>query len=138
MANVTSRAAALGAICGMRTMLGPAFAARMASPPVRLALRLMAAGELIVDKLPGTPSRLAPGPFVGRMLSGATVGYFTFREGKQPPWAGAAIGAASAAAGAVSGYYGRRALGKALHAPDPLIAVLEDLLALEIGRRAST
>src|SRR5579875_3544279 len=96
---------ALGSICGLRTMMGPALVAGIAPPGVRFALRLMAVGELIVDKLPATPSRIAPGPLAGRAVSGAVVGYVVCRNAKTSPWLGALLGGLAAVGGAYSGYY---------------------------------
>lgn len=90
---------------------------------------LLALGELILDKLPNTPSRKAPSGFIGRIVSGALCG--------------AAIGAAGAAvsggliagaAGAVIGTFGfyefRSRLVKAIGGRDLPIALLEDACAI--------
>lgn len=130
-----SRALGLGAICGLRTMMGPALIADAAPPGLKLILRLMALGELIVDKLPKTPNRIAPGPLAGRAFSGAVVGYFVCRETKVAPWLGAILGGCAAVGGAYGGYYGRKALVERLRLPDAVVAVAEDALAVGIGRR---
>jgi uncharacterized membrane protein len=132
---VYARVLVLGGICGLRTMMGPALLGGLAPPGVKLALRLMAAGELIVDKLPTTPNRIAPGPLVGRAVSGAAVGYVVCRQAKITPWLGALLGGMAAVAGAYGGYYGRKALVERLHLPDPLVAVLEDSFAAGLGQR---
>src|SRR5947209_7169684 len=110
-----ARALALGAVCGSRSMLGPALVARLAPPPVRIGLRLLSFGEIIADKLPKTPSRIAPGPLAGRLVSGAAVGYVVCRTGGASPWVGALVGGAAAVAASYGGYYGRKALGERLH-----------------------
>ncbi len=130
-----ARALALGAICGLRSMMGPALVAGKAPPVVKIAFRLLAVGEVIADKLPQIPSRLDPGPLTGRIVSGAAVGYVVCRESETPGWLGALLGGAAAVAGSYGGYYGRKALGERLHLPDPVIAVAEDALALAVGRR---
>jgi uncharacterized membrane protein len=80
----------IGVVAGSRTFTAPAavswaarlewihlsgtplgFLGTLAAP---LILTLLAAGELIVDKLPNTPSRKAPRGFVARILSGAFCG----------------------------------------------------------------
>ena len=120
--RVYATATALGAVAGMRTQLPLAllaFAARKgtfaakAGPPLALlrtpaALPLLAAsalGEMVVDKLPFTPSRLAPGPLLGRLVFGGIAGAAVAREGGQPVLAGAAVGAAGAGLGAFVGYH---------------------------------
>lgn len=133
-----ARIAALGAVCGMRSMLGPALAAQHgASRPARLFFGLLATGELVGDKLPRTPSRLAPGPLVGRIVSGAGVGFVLSRRAGRAPWPGIALGAGAAVAGAWGGSQARKALGPALHVPDAVVAVAEDALAYALGRRVA-
>ena len=129
------QALVLGFVSGLRSMLGPALVAEIAPPNVRLVFRLLTVGELIADKLPRTPNRIAPGPLAGRFLSGAAVGYVVFRHARQSVWVGALLGAGASMAGAYGGYHGRKALGETLRVPDPVIAVVEDALALGLGRR---
>lgn len=137
MTPIYTRIFALGAITGMRTMLGPAFVAEEASDNARRLFRVLAAGELVGDKLPRTPSRLEPLGLTGRMLSGAGVGYVLCRRAGRSPWLGMALGAGAALAGAYGGYHARKALGEVLHVPDAAIAVGEDALAYSVGRRFS-
>lgn len=132
-----ARALVLGGVCGMRTMMGPALIADLAPPGIKLALRLMAVGELIVDKLPQTPNRTAPGPLLGRVVSGAVVGSVVCRAAKTSPWLGALLGGLGAVAGAYGCYFGRKALVERLPLPDPVVAVAEDALAAAVGRRFS-
>jgi len=90
---------------------------------------VLAAGELVADKLPTTPSRKALAPFVGRIGTGAL--------------SGAAIGAASGGllggllagvlggvAGTLGGYEFRARLVKAIGGNDLPIAILEDVIAI--------
>ncbi len=135
MTNLYLRIFALGAISGMRTMLGPALVAEQAPGNVNLLFRVLSAGELLGDKLPKTSSRLAPGPLIGRTISGAGVGYALCRRAGQSPWLGVALGAGAAVLGAYGGYHARKVLGERLHLPDPVVAVGEDALAIGIGRR---
>jgi len=68
-----ARAAALGAACGARSLSAitalalssrrgdrGVIASRCGAPAGRVVTALLAAGELVVDKLPATPSRLGP------------------------------------------------------------------------------
>jgi len=135
MTNIYARVMALGAVCGLRSMLGPALVAQKASPKIRGLFRVLLVGELVADKLPTTPSRLLPGPLIGRMVSGGAVGYVLCRRSHGSPWAGVLLGAVAAVAGAYGGGYARRALGARLRVPDPAVALLEDALAFGVGRR---
>jgi uncharacterized membrane protein len=56
-----------------------------------------AAGELVVDKLPTTPSRLAPPGLAARLVLGALAAGLFARIRQAPCLAAAAIGASSAA-----------------------------------------
>jgi len=134
MTTLYTRIFALGAVSGMRTLLGPALAAEGASENVKLLFRLLSAGELVGDKLPKTPSRLAPGPLLGRAVSGGAVGYVLCRRAGQSPWLGTALGAGAAVLGAYGGYHARKALGETLHLPDAVVAVGDDALAIAVGR----
>src|ERR1700720_1233308 len=80
----------IGVVAGLRSMTAPAavsWAARLgwlhlenswlaflgfAGTPY--VMSVLAIGELINDKLPKTPSRKAPGPFIGRIVTGALSG----------------------------------------------------------------
>lgn len=135
MTTLYTRVFALGAISGLRTMLGPALVAEGASGYAKLLFRLLLAGELVGDQLPKTPSRLDPGPLFGRAVAGGAVGYVLCRRAGQSPWLGVALGAGAALAGAYGGYHGRKLLGERLHIPDAVVALGEDALAVGIGRR---
>jgi len=135
MTDIYTRIFALGAVCGLRTMLGPALLAGQSSRTAQAVFGLLAVGEFVGDKMPGTPSRLQPLGLAGRTLSGAGVGYVLCRRAGQLPWLGTALGAGAALAGAFGGYHARKALGETLHIPDAVVAVGEDALAVGVGRR---
>ena len=78
-------------LAGLRSMSAPAFLSHLLThqptsgldgsplrllqkPLVATGLKLMAAGEMVADKLPGMPDRTAPSVLLGRLLSGALVG----------------------------------------------------------------
>lgn len=65
----------LGAVSGIRSMAGPAFAARRFGSRRGLAraLTFLAANEFFVDKLPGIPPRTHPLSLAARAVSGALV-----------------------------------------------------------------
>ena len=130
----------LGAATGLRGQLGVAtVVARSAPslPPIfrrpwtRRLVVAAAAGELVADKLPATPSRLAPPGIAARLAMGALAAGL-FAQTRQAPWLpAAAIGASSAAVAAKIGHDVRARL--AHRAPDPAIAVVEDAVALGLA-----
>jgi uncharacterized membrane protein len=108
----------------------------LTSPKVTALLLASAAGELVVDKLPVTPSRLMPGSLIVRAGIGGLAGALLFRGSGLQPIRGSLVGAAGALAGSYAGYNVRAGLGAATGLPDPLFAVLEDVTAVAIGRYA--
>ena len=92
-------------------------------------LSALATGELIVDKLPKTPSRKAPGPFAARIVMGALCGAAV----GAPTGAlvgGALAGAVGGVVGTLAGYEFRSRLVKATGGKDLPIALLEDAIAI--------
>jgi uncharacterized membrane protein len=127
----------LGAVAGLRSILPLALLAWLA-PPVpwlsafwaRWLFGLAAAGELVSDKLPRTPSRLNPGPLIGRLVLGGLVGSLSVVPTQTPVWMGALIGALASAAGSFGGAKLRAVLVRKTGKPDLWIALLEDALAI--------
>jgi uncharacterized membrane protein len=139
-AAVIARAAFAGAACGARAMTGPAAvtAARPAGLPPwlpRLAA-VLAAGELVADKLPMAPSRLEPAGLSARLVTAAACALQLARTEPNPTASGQrvlAVVAATAAATASARLGSRwRATGWARHRPVPA-ALLEDAVAVLIG-----
>ena len=130
----------LGAASGARAQLGvatvvgrsdSALPAVFLRPWTRRLLVAAAAGELVVDKLPTTPSRLEPAGLVARLVMGGLAAGL-FARTRQAPWApAAALGGSSAAVSAKVGHDVRARLAN--HAPDPVIAVAEDVLAVALA-----
>ncbi|MDT8305042.1 MAG: DUF4126 family protein [Anaerolineae bacterium] len=144
------RIVAIGAVAGMRTMTAPALVAAylrqqsarttegspfqwLGTKEVGTVLALLAAGELAADKIPDIPARIAAGPLLGRAASGALSGAALSEAEGEPAATGAALGAAAAVFSAFAMYHLRRAAGEIVGLPDPLLAVLEDALALRGG-----
>lgn len=151
------RAAGLGAVAGLRSMLpfamlaaaldrdGPV--AGFAVGPNDGAARLLgsrkaligfgpaAAGELVGDKLPATPSRLWAPVFAQRLVTGALVGGAVSSLDGSSPWAGAAIGAVSSGAAAAAGAVGRTTLPRVTPLPQQAWSLLEDGLVVVLGAR---
>lgn len=99
----------------------------------RVILNTLAAGELVGDKLPITPSRISPAPLLARLGVGAIVGMSIFRRTRQPLVLGAILGTAGAGVGTVAGYYVRNAISSSTKAPQWLLGLAEDALAFGLG-----
>ena len=134
------RSLLLGAASGARAQLGlatvvarsdPALPSIFLQPWTRRLLMAAAAGELVVDKLPATPSRLAPPGIAARLVMGALAASVLAQTRQAPLLPAAAVGASSAAVAAKLGHDVRARLAQ--HAPDPAIAVGVDVLALGLA-----
>jgi uncharacterized membrane protein len=142
----------MGAITGLRTTAAPAALSRAVSegriegledtpfsllgvPGVSMVLRIFEIGELIVDKLPVTPSRTSLPPLLGRMASGALVGAALFASEDRDTAVGGLLGAAAALASAYAGESLRVRAAQRLGVPDPLGALIEDAIVLIAGAR---
>jgi uncharacterized membrane protein len=139
-------AAGLGAVSGLRSVTGLAILSRelssrrgrsrgrlhrvLALPSTSHLLALMAAGEMLADKLPMIPARIAPLPLAGRMGMGAAAGAAAAEHRRDSLVAGALVGGAAAVAAAYAGYHARRALGRRLSLPDGVVAAAEDGITL--------
>jgi uncharacterized membrane protein len=136
-----------GFIGGLRSMLAPAFvswAARLGvihvdhTPLAFIGYRytcivftVLAVGELVVDKLPSTPSRKAFGPFAARIVVGGLCGA-TIGASVHSPVMPATLGALGAVAGTLGGSAARVRLA-ALFKCDVFGAACEDAFALATG-----
>jgi uncharacterized membrane protein len=114
-----SWAASLGRLHLENTWLG--FLGAAATPYI---LSVLAAGELIADKLPKTPSRKAPVGFGARLIMGALCGSALGGT------IGLIAGVLGAVAGTLGGYEARTRLVKAIGGNDLPIALLEDVIAI--------
>ena len=137
----------IGAVAGLRALAAPAVLAwavkrrwiRLGNLPfatiisAKASKRItdLAISELIVDKLPFTPSRLKAGPLASRMVSGAVCGATIYGVAERPLVEGALLGGVGAITGAFAGYYTRKRLSGDM--PNLGIAVLEDALAIGGG-----
>ncbi|HZO46550.1 MAG TPA: DUF4126 domain-containing protein [Xanthobacteraceae bacterium] len=138
----------LGIVAGMRTTLAPTavswtaylgglnlggtWLAFLGSAYAPWILSLCLVGELIGDKLPFTPSRKLPGPFVARLVSGGICGLALGYAGGVA-LIGALIcalgGIVGAVIGTLGGYTFRAWLAAALKRDFPA-ALIEDAIAL--------
>ena len=137
---------AIGVIAGLRAFTAPmvvswaarfrwvdlsgTWAAHLGGALVPVILTTLAAGELVTDPLPTTPSRTAPLPFAARILSGAFSGAAVATGVGESPVVGLALGVFGAVVGTVGGYAARTRLVKALGVPDVAIAIPEDFVAV--------
>lgn len=141
-----ARVAAYGFVCGARSMSGLAALAHsvvdaesndagirfLRLSKVRFAIDGLAASELILDKLPGTPPRTS---FLGtlvRVSTGATAGTALAELEGEAAWQGTAVGASCALAGTWATYGLRLWLQRRL--PDWLAGLVED--AVVVGAAA--
>jgi uncharacterized membrane protein len=143
-------AAAFGAISGLRTFAAPAFLSHwlsrdgrkhtedtaerlLSSETASRATKLFAAGELMMDKLPGVRDRTAPNHLLARMVSGALVGAVaaSYQGGRRD--LGAVVGALAAVISAHGGLYLRKTLSQRLSLPDTLVGLMEDGVMVGAG-----
>lgn len=139
----------LGIVAGMRSMMAPALLAItlsrrpefvpailpaqwFTSRVLAVALGVASTGELVGDKLPWIPNRTSPGPLVARLVSGAITGAAVLQLGRIDPWLGATCGVIGALVGTFGGFHARRFALRVTGMRDPLIGVLEDVIAIAV------
>ncbi|HMQ32595.1 MAG TPA: hypothetical protein PKD53_17820 [Chloroflexaceae bacterium] len=131
---------AAGLLAGLRSFSAPAAVSSALAGQAELAaqvapaLRLLAAGEMVADKLPFMPDRTSPPILASRVLLGAGAGVVVALAYGRSWVAAAAIAGAAAAAGSYAGLALRRALGERLGLPDQLVALAEDAAVIGVGR----
>jgi uncharacterized membrane protein len=134
----------VGIVSGLRTFTPPAVVSwfarsgslSVASSPFAfmgyrftpIILTTLALFELVMDKLPNTPSRKTPPQFIARILSGGLTGATIGVSGASLT-AGMILGVIGAVAGTLGGAAMRGKLAAAFGRDFPA-AVLEDLLAI--------
>lgn len=148
---------ALGALAGARSMLPLAVVSRAlgsrgaprlrrplsrwVSPRVQNLALLAALLELIGDKLPSVPARIAPLPLAGRALSGAAAGFLIARGRRRGAGLFTALGASCAVAAAIGSYALRKSASERLPLSSAQAGLLEDGAALlgagAVARRLS-
>ena len=139
-------AACLGALTGLRAFTPIAVLAWMlhlhhlrilGSPlyflhtmPAVIILTVLAAAELIADKLPFTPSRLRLPGLVGRVIFGAVCGVVSGQMWGASWQTSLTAGLVGALIGAVAGYEIRKGWVETLHWHDLPVALIEDVVAI--------
>ena len=152
-AAVLAIAFALGVTSGMRSVLAIAVTAVtlwrrpeivppaspafwLARAPVAIVVTAAALGELVADKLPWVGSRIAPGPLIARLVTGALSGAAAAQVAHVDGWKGGVVGAAGAIVGAFTFYHLRQWVDRVTGIRDPYIGAAEDLVALAIAATA--
>jgi uncharacterized membrane protein len=144
MRGVFERAALAGAGTGLRATVGLAalVLARadglptvLRQPGARAIALLAVGGELVVDKLPMTGSRLAPGQLAGRACFAGATGAALAGSEHASPLAAAAVAVCAALAAAKVGHDARAALSR--HLPARVVAFAEDAVAIALAARAA-
>ncbi len=139
---------ALGALAGSRSMLPqvvlsralrerrrPAWLSWLAAPAAARVFATLATLELVADKLPGVPARVASLPLLGRALSGAAAGFVTAKERREHAPLFALVGAAAALAASIVSYRARRYAMERWGMSSAGSGLLEDGLALMGAQR---
>ena len=144
--TVIALSLAIGVVAGLRSLTAPAvvsWAAQwawinlqnssisfLASIRAAWILTALALAELIADKLPFTPARTKPGGLLARIVTGGLSGAALCVTAGESVILGAVLGAIGAVAGAFAGYELRHRLVTKRNAPDLLIALIEDGVAI--------
>lgn len=135
----------IGMVAGLRSMTAPAVVswgarlgwlhvdntglAFLGSAITSNILSLLAVGELMLDKLPKTPSRKSLVPFAGRVITGGLCGA-ALGAPRQALIGGLLSGMFGAAAGTLGGYEIRTRVVKATGGKDRPVALIEDAVAI--------
>ena len=137
-------------LAGVRSMSAPAFLSHYLSrqphtglagsslrflqkPFVASALKLAAGGEMVADKMPGMPDRIAPPVLLGRLLSGALVGATWYKSRHGSALGGGLLGGVVAVAATFVSYALRMGISKQTNVPVALVGAGEDALVLAGG-----
>lgn len=150
MIETYAKSFGLGVIIGMRALMGPALLSRKLArtipvsepqrpvhyfiqPPVPTTLAVLAATEIITDKLPGIPNRTVPFQFGGRLLSGGSCGAVLSEVEGESVLAGSIAGGVGAAVGTIATFHLRQWLTHTAGLPDSVVALAEDMLCVGAG-----
>jgi uncharacterized membrane protein len=139
----------IGVVAGLRTLTAPAavswaahlgwlnlrgsILAFMGSAAAVAIFSLSAIAEYVMDLLPKTPARTAPGPLIARIVMGGLSGACLCASVRQPLMVGAALGGIGGVIGAFAGYQARTRLVSGLKVKDAWIAIPEDLVAFGLA-----
>jgi uncharacterized membrane protein len=149
MTSVLVLAAGIGFVAGLRSLTAPAAVswaaylgwlnpqgsplAFMGSSAAVAILSIMALAEYVVDLLPRTPRRTRPGSLTWRILMGGLAAACLSVSAKQPWLTASVLGGLGAVSGTFVGYGVRRGIVTNLGVKDPIIGILEDLVAIGLA-----
>jgi uncharacterized membrane protein len=91
---------------------------------------VLAVAEYVVDKLPKTPDRIAPGPLLARILIGGLVGSIVAAGLNGSEVEGVILGVGGALIGAFGGFLVRREIVLKLGSKDWPVGLVEDVSAI--------
>jgi uncharacterized membrane protein len=138
----------IGTLAGMRTSSAPAITSQilshhhskrlekspfMQSKTVANTLTVLSIGEIVMDKLPSTGNRTAPGGVIFRGLSGALAGASIYKASGNNVLIGSLLGAATAVASTYLSFMLRKSAGKKTSIIDPILGGIEDALVIGAG-----
>ena len=139
----------IGIVAGLRSLTPPAVVAwaaylgwlnlagsRLAfvgSIVTAVIFSVLAIGELIGDKLPKTPARIAIGPLLARICTGAFCAICLGVAASRSLLLAGLLGGVGGVIGAFAGYESRRRLVGQLHLKDFPVAICEDLIAIGLA-----
>ena len=138
IALFVGHATLIGIVAGLRTMIAPTAVAYARGSLWWILFAVLAAGELIGDKLPRTPKRTILPALLARCVAGGGSAYFlagTLAGAWPNPIGGAVLAVICGVAGALIGAYGGYALRRALtrRLPDLPVAIVEDILTIALA-----
>ena len=110
--------------------VGGTWAFWTAKPVTAIIFAVLALGELVVDKLPRTPDRIAPGPLIARVLFGGLVCLIVATTLNGSGTEGVILGVAGVLIGAFASFVLRRDIVAGFGFKDWPVALLEDLSAI--------
>lgn len=148
--NTYVKAGLLGIFAGMRSMAGPALIShvftnhgyrRIRKSPFKFlgrtgtsnALKAITIGEFIIDKIPGIPSRTAPGLLAARITSGALSGAAVSLAEKKKLILGLILGGTAAAGSAYLFRFFRDKAGKKSGVSNTIAGLAEDAVLIGSG-----
>ncbi len=131
-----ARSAGIGAVAGLRTFTAPAATLESGGNVWAGLVVALAAGELVADKLPFTPSRLQPGGLIARIVSGGLCGGELAVRSAASRLVGTIAGAAAAVGSAWIGASIRTSVARLGKVPDFPLALVEDGIAIVAARAA--
>ncbi|MCU1264892.1 MAG: hypothetical protein JWM21_1210 [Acidobacteria bacterium] len=135
----------IGFLAGLRSLTAPAVTAwavhlgwlksehplsLIGSLPAVIILTLAACVELVIDKLPNTPSRTSLPGLLARIVTGGVTGVYVSVSGGHGALVGAGLGAAGGVVGCFAGHEARTRLVNAIGTRDTYVAVVEDLITV--------